>query len=43
MRELSFTSMFEPDWALALYLTKGAVDVGQTRKDGENYYKEHPR
>jgi len=25
----STTSMFEPDWAWALYLTKGAVGVGQ--------------
>jgi hypothetical protein len=27
----STTSMFEPDWAWALYLTKGAVGVGQKR------------
>ncbi len=25
----STTSMFEPDWAWALYLTKGAVGVGE--------------
>ena len=29
----STTSLFEPDWAWALYLTKGAVGVGQ-KKDG---------
>ena len=27
----STTSMFEPDWAWALYLTKGAVGVGQKK------------
>jgi hypothetical protein len=27
--------MFEPDWAWALYLTKGAVGVGQ--KKGEHF------
>jgi hypothetical protein len=27
----STTSMFEPDWAWALYLTKGAIGVGQKR------------
>ena len=27
----STTSMFEPDWAWTLYLTKGAVGVGQKR------------
>ena len=27
----STTSMFEPDWAWALYLLKGAVGVGQKR------------
>lgn len=27
----STTSMFEPDWAWALYLTKGATEVGQKR------------
>jgi hypothetical protein len=27
----STTSMFESDWAWALYLTKGAVGVGQKR------------
>jgi len=27
----STTSMFEPDWAWALYLTKGATGVGQKR------------
>jgi hypothetical protein len=31
----STTSMFEPDWAWALYLTKGAVGVGQ--KKGEHF------
>lgn len=32
----STTSMFEPDWAWALYLTKGAVGVGQ--KWGAHFY-----
>lgn len=32
----STTSMFEPDWAWALYLTKGAVGVGQ--KKGAHFY-----
>jgi len=32
----STTSMFEPDWAWALYLTKGAVGVGQ--KWGEHFH-----
>lgn len=32
----STTSMFEPDWAWALYLTKGAVGVGQKR--GTHFY-----
>jgi len=27
----STTSMFEPDWAWALYLSKGAVGVGQKK------------
>ncbi len=31
----STTSMFEPDWAWALYLTKGAVGVGQ--KNGTHF------
>ena len=31
----STTNMFEPDWAWALYLTKGAVGVGQ--KKGEHF------
>ncbi|MHB8883314.1 MAG: Lcl C-terminal domain-containing protein [Thermodesulfovibrionales bacterium] len=31
----STTSMFEPDWAWALYLTKGAVGVGQ--KSGAHF------
>ncbi len=31
----STTSMFEPDWAWALYLTEGAVGVGQ--KKGEHF------
>ena len=29
----STTSMFEPDWAWALYLTKGAVGVGQKKDE----------
>lgn len=41
----STTSMFEPDWAWALYLAKGAVGVGQKR--ASNFYvwpvKEAPR
>lgn len=32
----STTSMFEPDWAWALYLNKGAVGVGQ--KSGPHFY-----
>jgi hypothetical protein len=32
----STTSMFEPDWAWALYLTKGAVGVGQ--KSGKHFH-----
>jgi hypothetical protein len=32
----STTSMFEPDWAWALYLAKGAVGVGQKR--GPHFY-----
>lgn len=32
----STTSMFEPDWAWALYLTKGAVGVGQ--KKGAHFH-----
>ena len=28
---LSSTSLFEPDWAWALYLEKGATGVGQKR------------
>jgi hypothetical protein len=32
----STTSMFEPDWAWALYLTKGAVGVGQ--KKGQHFF-----
>jgi hypothetical protein len=28
----STTSLFEPDWAWALYLDKGAVGVGQKRQ-----------
>ncbi len=32
----STTSMFEPDWAWALYLTKGAVGVGMKR--GAHFY-----
>lgn len=32
----STTSMFEPDWAWALYLTKGAVGVGQ--KSGAHFH-----
>ena len=32
----STTSMFEPDWAWALYLAKGAVGVGQ--KWGAHFY-----
>ena len=32
----STTSMFEPDWAWALYLEKGAVGVGQ--KAGRHFY-----
>ncbi len=32
----STTSMFEPDWAWALYLTKGAVGVGQ--KGGAHFH-----
>lgn len=32
----STTSMFEPDWAWALYLTKGATGVGQKR--GPHFY-----
>lgn len=32
----STTSMFEPDWAWALYLNKGAVGVGQ--KKGAHFY-----
>lgn len=32
----STTSMFEPDWAWALYLTKGAVGVGQ--KKGRSFF-----
>ncbi len=32
----STTSMFEPDWAWALYLTKGAVGVGQ--KSGPHFF-----
>jgi hypothetical protein len=32
----STTSMFEPDWAWALYLTKGAIGVGQ--KWGSHFY-----
>lgn len=31
----STTSAFEPDWAMALYLDKGAVGVGQKRLAGE--------
>lgn len=27
----STTSLFEPDWAWALYLTKGAIGVGQKK------------
>ncbi|HDK37607.1 MAG TPA: DUF1566 domain-containing protein [Thiolapillus brandeum] len=32
----STTSMFEPDWAWALYLDKGAIGVGQ--KPGRHFY-----
>jgi len=32
----STTSLFEPDWAWALYLTKGAIGVG--RKRGPHFY-----
>lgn len=32
----STTSMFEPDWAWALYLTKGAIGVGQ--KKGAHFH-----
>ena len=32
----STSSAFEPDWAMALYLMKGAVGVGQ--KKGEHFY-----
>lgn len=32
----STTSMFEPDWAWALYLTKGAIGVGHKR--GPHFY-----
>ena len=32
----STTSMFEPDWAWALYLEKGAVGVGQ--KSGRHFH-----
>lgn len=31
----STTSMFEPDWAWALYLDKGAIGVGQ--KSGRHF------
>jgi hypothetical protein len=32
----STTSMFEPDWAWALYLIKGAVGVGE--KQGAHFH-----